>query len=69
VPLFFLSRTQAVQPQGSFIMELVIIIACVGIGAAAYFFALRPLFRMFFVPLTSRIPTGREYRPSLRVRS
>lgn len=42
---------------------LLLLACCVG-GAFLYFVILRPIAR-FFLPLTQRVPTGREYRATL----
>lgn len=42
-------------------MRVLILLTCVPIGIAIYFVIVRPL----IIPLTHRIPTGREYRPTL----
>lgn len=49
-------------------MEIMILIGCAAIGVAAYFGVVKPLI-LFFVPLTKRIPTGKEYRPTIGARS
>lgn len=45
-------------------MEFVIFGCCVVIGLGIYYAIVKPL----LIPLTSRIPTGREYRASLGVK-
>lgn len=45
-----------------------ILFVCIVAAIFLYCFILRPLFRFLFVPLTSRIPNGREYMPNLRAR-
>lgn len=49
-------------------MESLIFIGCAVTGALVYFGVVKPLIRLF-APLTSRIPTGREYRPRIGARS
>lgn len=46
-------------------MEWLIFLICVPIALLIYFGIVRPL----IIPLTHRIPTGREYRPTLGVKS
>lgn len=41
-------------------MVIIILIGCAVAGVGIYFAIVKPL----LVPLTSRIPTGREYRPT-----
>lgn len=40
---------------------LIIILFCVPVALLIYFVIVKPL----LIPLTQRIPTGREYRPTL----
>lgn len=42
-------------------MEILILLVCVPVGMLIYFCIVRPL----LIPLTQRIPTGREYRATL----
>ena len=49
-------------------MEYVIFCGCAVFGVGAWFGVIKPLIR-FFVPLTQRIPTGREYRPRIGAQS
>ncbi len=45
-------------------MEILILLVCVPVGMLIYFCIVRPL----LIPLTQRIPTGREYRATLSAR-
>lgn len=49
-------------------MEFLIFIGCAVTGALVYFGIVKPIARLF-APLTSRIPTGSEYRARIGARS